>query len=162
MIPAEQLAKTFQSNFRLTLSLLDGISHLESLLTPSFVANCANWILGHLIDGRNEALKYMGKPGFWDEETVARYKSGSDSITSETALSFGQLIADFEKAQFGLELALAETSPEFLSEIVATSFGDIPRWQHISGLGWHETYHIGQFELLKAVILAERDAKHSE
>jgi hypothetical protein len=45
---------------------------------------------------------------------------------------------------------------ERLAAIVDTRFGERPLGQHIDGLHWHETYHTGQLELLKALAESAR------
>jgi len=67
-------------------------------------------------------------------------------------------MADLDEAQADIEAALANVSSNYLEEVVETRFGERPRWQHISGLGWHETYHVGQLELLRQLALARRPA----
>ncbi len=156
MIPAEQLIRTFQSNHWIARQLLDDLSHEESLLRPGFQANCMNWVLGHIVRGRNRALEHLERPGLWDEAENSRYTTGSAPITGQDGLHFEKLTADFDEAQADLELALSQAAGDFLAEIIPTRFGDQPRWQAISGLAWHETYHVGQLELLRELALARR------
>jgi DinB superfamily len=157
MIPPEQLVQTFKSNHWLACRHLEGLSHEESLLQPEFQANVLNWVLGHIINGRNEALLFLGKPSLWGDEQAGLYRTGSASLEASVALPLERLMADFDESQADLEVALAEASELFLSETVDTRFGERTRWQHISGLGWHETYHIGQLELLRQLAIDRRD-----
>ena len=156
MIPAEQLAQTFKSNHWLACRLLEGISHDESLLTPEFQANCINWLIGHMIVGRDRALKALASPLIFGEAEKELYQTGSASLQKERALPLENLHAALDETQARLEQALSQVSEEFLAEIISTRFGDRPRWQHISGLGWHETYHVGQLELLRQLALELR------
>lgn len=158
MIPAEQLAHTYQSNHWLAKQLLENISHLESLQYPPFEANCLNWVLGHILAGRNIALKHMREPDLWSEERDSLYRTGSEPISAEAALPLETLISILDRSQERLEEVLADAEPEFLTEIIPTRFGERPRWQSISGLAWHETFHIGQIDLLRAMIVDQRSA----
>ena len=156
MIPSDQIARTFQSNAAVGRRQLEGLTHEESLQTPGFNANPLNWILGHIVNGRNEALSYLDRPGIFSEDESERYRTGSERIRPETALELSELTARLDAAQADLEAALAAVTEEFLQEVVPTRFGDRPRWQHLSGLAWHETYHVGQLELLRQFVLDER------
>ena len=67
MIPSAQLSNTFKSNHMLVTRHLEGLEHSEALLTPSFQANSINWILGHLLNGRVEALRPLGRLFLWSD-----------------------------------------------------------------------------------------------
>jgi hypothetical protein len=64
-------AETLIGSFGLTHQLIrmqtDGLSHKDSLLQPPFRGNCLNWVLGHILVGRNTALKLMQETLIWDE-----------------------------------------------------------------------------------------------
>lgn len=156
MIPAAQLLSTFRSNHMLAVRHLEDLDAREALLIPSFQANSLNWLLGHLVNGRAEVLKYLGRLFLWPDDAAERYRTGSDPIDEETALQLDELLKRFNDSQEAIEAALGEVSEAYLQEIVATRFGERPRWQHLSGLGWHETYHVGQMELLRQLALDSR------
>jgi hypothetical protein len=151
-IPATSIRSTFESNHWLTHINLKDVSHADSLMRPEFKANPLNWVLGHIIRGRNRALSYLERPLVWDEATISIYTSGSGALEDAQALSLEQLIADLDATQEAILVALSEVSAAYLNGIVETPFGEQPRWQAVSGLGWHETYHLGQFELLRQMI----------
>lgn len=156
MIPAAQLLSTFRSNHILTVRHFEGLDEREALLVPPFQANSLNWLLGHLVNGRAEVLKYLGRLFLWPDDAAERYRTGSDPIEPGSALPLSELLKLFNDSQEALETALGEVSEAYLQEIVATRFGERPRWQHLSGLGWHETYHVGQMELLRQLALDSR------
>ncbi|HLF87506.1 MAG TPA: hypothetical protein VI451_01040 [Anaerolineales bacterium] len=99
MIPAEQLAQTFKSNHWLACRLLEGIRHEESLLTPHFQANCMNWVLGHILVGRDRALKALEKPLVFGETETDLYKTGSEPITNTSALPLEKLHTLLDETQ---------------------------------------------------------------
>ncbi|MFN2221726.1 MAG: DinB family protein, partial [Candidatus Promineifilaceae bacterium] len=112
---------------------------------------------GHILAGRNEALSYLGAELIWDEAELARYKTGSPPITrADQALPLERLLRDFEESQQRIVTALESASAEALATIVDTRFGERPLGQHIDGLHWHETYHTGQLEILRALALSPR------
>lgn len=156
MIPAAQLSSTFRSNHMLAVRHLEELEEAEALLTPTFQANSLNWLLGHLVNGRAEALKFLGRLFLWSPAEAELYRTGSDPIGADAALPLAYLLRRFNEAQEAITTALEETPDEFLQEVVQTRFGERPRWQHLSGLGWHETYHVGQMELLRQLALESR------
>ena len=134
---AQTLNQAYSSTQWLIKKHAGGLSHADSVVQPLFKANCFNWVLGHIISGRNEALTYLGGPPLWAEEELALYKTGSQPITnSEQALPLERLLADLDKSLPGIR------------------FGERPVGQHIDGLQWHETYHTGQLEILRELALS--------
>lgn len=149
---AESLGQSFIGTHWLINRLVGGLSNADSLIQPPFEANCLNWVVGHILAGRNEALAYLGAEPVWGEPELARYRTGSSAIVAEEqALPLEQLIDDFEESQKRILAALENVSPEALATIVDTRFGERPLGKHIDGLHWHETYHTGQLELLRAL-----------
>ena len=149
---AHSLGESYGTTHWLIEKLVDGLSNEDSLIQPPFEANCLNWILGHILAGRNETLTYLGAEPIWGEPELARYKTGSPPITgADQALSLDRLLSDFEESQQRILATLESATPEELATVVETRFGDRPVGQHIAGLHWHETYHTGQLELLRAL-----------
>jgi hypothetical protein len=149
---ANSLGQSYGSTHWLIGNLVDGLSNEDSLVQPPFEANCLNWVLGHILAGRNEALTYLGVEAIWGEAELDRYKTGSPPISEASqALPFERLVHDFEESQQRILAALESVTPEELATVVETRFGDRPVGQHIAGLHWHETYHTGQLELLRAL-----------
>jgi len=147
---AHSLGQSYGSTQWLIKKHADGLTTAESVVQPAFQANCFNWILGHILAGRNEALSYLGIPTIWGEEELARYKTGSPAITnSEQALPIEKLLGDLDEFLERIVARLGEITTEEMAQIVETRFGDRPVGQHIYGLHWHETYHTGQLELLR-------------
>lgn len=158
MIPGEQLANTFHSNLWLIEQLTEGLSNEDSLWQPSYPGNCINWILGHLTRNRNYALRLLGAPVLPEAERLSRYQTGSDPILDiEEAIPLATILENLAAAQARLESHLNEASPETLEKIIDTPRGERPLWRELRGLGWHETYHVGQLELLREMILSDKD-----
>ena len=127
----------------------------ESLVQTPYNINSLNWVLGHIVASRNEALSYLGAEPVWGDDELAHYKTGSDPITSsDQGLTLDQLRADFDEAQERISARLAEIPAEELAKIVDTSFGERQMGEHVASLHWHETYHSGQLELLRELTKA--------
>lgn len=147
---AETLNQSFALTYRIIKLQTDGLSHEDSILQPPFRANCLNWILGHIIVGRQSVLRRLGQTPLWDDPKVARYVTGSEPITGhERALPLETLLGDLDRSQQQIAAALEQTTPEHLAALVESRGSERPLGQVLAGLHWHETYHTGQLELLR-------------
>ncbi len=155
---SKEIVQSYAANTWLIGLLTEGLSHGESLLQPPFPTNCDNWILGHVLVSRNESLQLCGGD-MWDDELIERYKSESKPIREgdEHIRHLDELLKDIEISQDLLANRLNATSENELNLIVETFRGEKPLWQHIHSLHWHETYHLGQLELLRSFILSLRE-----
>jgi hypothetical protein len=155
---AKKLLKDYSGNTWLIGKLTEGLSHQESLLQLEFPANCLNWVLGHILTRRNSALELLGATPIWNADILSLYSSGSQPITdANSARRFEDLLMDLEQSQKLLETALSTISPQAIEAEVETEFGIKPVWEHIDGLIWHETFHAGQLDFLKALAHAKRE-----
>jgi hypothetical protein len=156
---AEELSHDYGTNTWLIQRLTGDISHPESLAQPSFPANCMNWVLGHIIYRRNTALDLLGDPGVWEDGLEDLYRSGSEPIEpASPCRAFGDLQEDLEETKRRLEAALGQISDAALDAIGKTDRGEKPVAEHLQGLHWHETFHLGQLDVLRSLINAQRDA----
>ena len=154
MTTAETLADYFGLTCRVIKRQLDGVTHQESLVQPPFRGNCLNWVLGHIVMSRAAVLTTLEETLPWSEEDAARYQRNSSPITSpEQALPLTQLQALLEESQTRILAGLARATSEFLAAKVAEE----TRAEQIAFAHWHETYHVGQLELLRQ--LAGKDDK---
>ena len=77
--------------------MTEGTSDEEALLQLPFPTNCTNWVVGHILAGRNTALKILGAQPIWGDEIVSLYRSQSDPVTSAAdARSFRDLRSDLD------------------------------------------------------------------
>lgn len=144
------LVESFAINLQVIHLQTDGLSHEDSLIQPPFRGNCMNWVLGHIMVGRNTALKLLGEPPLWKEAQEARYRRGSQPIvTGEQARPLDELLGDLDLSQQCLSKTLIQVAPEELGATVSFRGSERPLAQALAGLHWHETYHVGQLELLR-------------
>lgn len=147
---AESLVQSFALTHRIIRMQTDGLTHANSLLQLPFRGNCLNWVLGHIIAGRNTALKLLREPPVWDKEDATRYSTGSEPIRmDEQALPLNRLLDDLDRSQQRIVASLEQIPPEGLAALVDSGRGERPLGQTLAGLHWHETYHTGQLELLR-------------
>jgi hypothetical protein len=152
----EQLAQGFETNSWLIRKFAAGLTHEDSLAQPSFRANNFNWVLGHILVSRDRVLKLLDQPSALTERETAVYDTGSESVTEATALSLPRLMAALESGQKALNDILAQDPGSDLDRLHDAERGQTVR-SRIEGLQWHETYHIGQLEILRQVS-GEREA----
>lgn len=146
----DRLKENFEFTHRLIHMQTDGLTHADSLLQLPFRGNCLNWVLGHIVDSRNTVLRLLGAQCIWTADECSVYGYGSDPITGEgKALPLERLLADLDESQNRIAAALESISPEALAAEIEIWKGKTPLAEHLAFLHWHETYHVGQLELLR-------------
>jgi len=147
---AQTLIQSFHTTYHIIKLQTDGLDHEDSVLQPPFRANCLNWVLGHILVGRNTVLEILGKPAIWTSEEKALYSSGSGPITSAGhALRLERLLDDLEQSQQQIAAALESISREELAKTIPFRGSERPAGTALAGQHWHETYHTGQLEILR-------------
>jgi uncharacterized damage-inducible protein DinB len=148
---AQEIANTFAANLWIIKKQTDDLTHEDSLLQPPFRGNCLNWVLGHIVVGRNRALALLQQEQVWGETERERYETGSDPVVSgeEGVWTLEQLLGALDLAQERIVAGLEHKTPEELAKVVPFRGRDSAIADAIRGLAWHETYHTGQTELLR-------------
>jgi len=124
----------------------EGLSHADSLIQPPVRGNCLNWIIGHIVHNQDLILLALGQPPIWTYDEARRYKRESDPISDEAqALPLERLLRDLDASTERILTGLHAATPEML----AVSHQQKTVAEHIALLIWHETYHVGQLELLR-------------
>lgn len=159
MSRAQDFAEQYAFHTSLIQNHIEGVTDTESLLQPPFDANCMNWVLGHIISRRQSSLEALGSEPLWGEQRMRIYITGSDPITSaDRAVSFRTLREALQHSNERLRAALEHASAEQLEQLVVNDRGEKSAAEHLEGFLWHETYHIGQLDLLQAFINSTRHA----
>lgn len=153
----ESIQQDYETNTWLIRRLTADLLHEESVLQLPFPGNCVNWILGHILVSRHTTLRLLGARPLWEPEILARYDSGSAPIRGATdARRMEDLLRDVDETQCRIEAALQACQEVDLERMAETDRGVRPVWQHVEGLHWHETYHMGQFQILRNYVLSQR------
>lgn len=146
----EYLTRYFQLTTRIAQMQAGGLTTADSLLQPPFRGNCFNWVLGHIVAGRHFVLELLGQPPLWSAAELALYATDSEPITGGgQALPLARLLADLNETTRRIVEALANSSDDDLTRVLETAHGPVMVLQQIAGRHWHETYHVGQLELLR-------------
>ncbi|MGB7337317.1 MAG: DinB family protein [Phototrophicaceae bacterium] len=151
----QQWIETFALNHWVIEKQLDGISHDDSMIMPPFRANCLNWVTGHIVEHRDWMLRALDQTTLMPAREVDLYRRGSDTMQAEDeVVLFQQLCHYLQQSKSAVISGLQAVSTDFLQEIPTTgilmaSHKDKTRFDRLQGLLWHETYHVGQLELLR-------------
>lgn len=154
----QKLAETFRFNTRLARMQANGLTHAESLLQLPFRGNCFNWVVGHILTSRDTCLRLLGQPAALSAEQLAVYDRGSEPLAAGgQAAPLEELLVKLDDTSQRLSAALEPLSAEQLARPVQFGRGEQPQGDVIAFMQWHETYHLGQLEMLRQ--LAGKDDK---
>ncbi|HSH02464.1 MAG TPA: DinB family protein [Anaerolineae bacterium] len=150
MTPQQRLINDLKRTQWIIEQQTKDLTHQESLLQLPFPGNCMNWILGHVALHRDKMLATLNLDPSWSPEDAARYGRGSDPITAGdvTAIPLPDLITNLQQSLTTLTEALGHRTTDQLTTIYDAD-NDFTVADRLSFLIWHETYHIGQLELLR-------------
>jgi len=142
----------YRNNERSIHRHVEGLSNEESYLQPQFEAISFNWTLGHIVQYRILALHVMGESFAWEMGEGSAYRRDPAGIAEPgDGRALADLMADLDETGRLLKKALVEASAEALHQVVETHLGDRSRYDYVSRLAWHETYHVGQLGLLRSL-----------
>ena len=154
---AQNLIDDYEFHNRIMHHFIDGISHEESVLQLPFEHNCMNWILGHIVTNRSHVLETVGAVHAWQEEVRALYHQDTQPVTPESpSIKFETLVTYLDESVELLKAALENVSEEWLEENHTNYRGEKTRYTHVTSFHWHESFHLGQLEILKAFIESKR------
>lgn len=137
--------------------LVDGLTHEETLIQLPFEVNCLNWVLGHIVANRSHALEVVGAEYSWQDEVRRLYQTDSENIKADgESIHMDKLLKYLDESVELLKSVLGKASQEYLSENFTNYRGEKTRQAHLGGFHWHETYHIGQLEIFRALALSRR------
>lgn len=145
----QELLQTLQRHIYVIKRQTDGLTHEQSLLQPPFRGNCMNWVLGHMLEARNDILQQLGQPLILPAPADALYKRESAPITEASpAVPLATLLAQLDESQARIEHGLAAVPEATMATIINEERQTTVR-ASISFSAWHEAYHLGQLEYLR-------------
>lgn len=150
MLDPDDLATAFGRNLRIIQMQTEGLSHADSLIQPPFRGNCLNWVLGHLLDNRQQIIEVLGGAPVPGVAELTPYERGSAPLAEgEQALPLEQLLAALATTQERIADHLAAATPDTFAAPVTFGERTTTLGKRLFFLYFHETYHIGQTELLR-------------
>ncbi len=148
--PNKTLIELYKNNHDIIHKQVAGISHAESLIQLPFRGNCMNWVVGHILEVRGEALERMGCPGTMNDTEKKVYGYGSDPITETAkACDLNAMVTRLDESLPKIINGLDSLMPAELEREVRIWRGPMPLMAALSFIQWHESYHTGQLELLR-------------
>lgn len=132
---------------------LEGVTDEDSLHPPRPAGNTMNWIVGHIVRTRNQAISLLGEKSLFDDADFAAY--GAGQLAGEKTLSLNELKRRFTMLGPVLDDALKRTSIEQLSAAAPFSPTGNPKetvGTLLASIAFHEAYHLGQTGLSRRLL----------
>ena len=150
MLTTDQLTQAFGRNVSILHMQAAGLTHADSLRQLPFRGNCLNWVLGHLANNRDRILLTLGAAAVTGA-AGDRYARESEPVIADGpgVLPLEELLRLLTASQEALAAALASATPETLARIVPAGQRTATVAERVFFLYFHETYHVGQTELLR-------------
>ena len=154
---ASDLIQDYEFTAMLVHHLVDGLTQEETLIQLPFEVNCLNWVLGHIVTNRSHALEVVGAEHVWQDDVRKLYNTGTENIKPDgESMHVDILLKYLDESVELLKSTLENAGEEYLSESFTNYRGEKTREAHLSGFNWHETYHIGQLEIFRALAMSQR------
>jgi len=155
---ADSLIKDYEFTTMLVHNFVDGLTQEETLIQLPFEVNCLNWVLGHIVTNRSHALEVISAEYVWQDDVRKLYQTGTENIKPDNeSIQVDDLLKYLDESVELLKAVLDNVSDEYLSESFTNYRGEKTREAHLGGFHWHETYHIGQLEIFRALAISQRE-----
>jgi uncharacterized damage-inducible protein DinB len=147
MIDAESFVTLYQYNVRIVEKQLASVSHEQSLQIVG--GYNINWLLGHIISGRQRVLERLDIPHIWTPEQRSFYINGSlpQEKDGPGVQRLDTLLETLQHSQTLVEDGLRRMTPEQFA--APTEF---PQDRNVAGrfayLQFHEAFHVGQIVVI--------------
>jgi len=147
----EMVAKHFGLMYQTAAANLDGVTHEQSLAQPPQGGNCANWILGHLMNVQNGVMRLLGEKPVWESDQLAR--AGFVPITRTTEAIDWKVLRDrFLGSRERCLAAISALSDDAMAESVPHPFGGTcSRAELLIILAFHQAYHARQLAMSRRI-----------
>jgi uncharacterized damage-inducible protein DinB len=146
-----RLSKTFYGNTIYTKRLIGNMTD-EDMLLSTGESNTIGWILGHINYYRGEIARKMKKDCEL-KEIEKTFERGAPK-NKELKINLTETLNDFSARGDLIASAIEELSGEQLKQQLDIELpgGDNSVETYLAFLSWHETFHIGQIDLIKAAL----------
>jgi hypothetical protein len=145
----DHLLSALQRNHWIIGQQTRGLTHAESLLQLPFRGNCFNWVLGHVLLHRDKMAAALGLPAELSSAEGDPYRADSEPLTDgASAVPLARLLEAVDVTQSRL-VAAFEGDPQLDLDAIYDEERGRTVLDRIVFLVWHETYHLGQLEILR-------------
>jgi hypothetical protein len=151
MISPKMVNGIFKRNLKVIKRQIDGLSDDDALMQVPFRGNCLNWVLGHILDSRQAALRYLDIPGNVDENIDTLYGGDSAPITpqSKNIPPMSQIMTILNETEKLIDEKINSLTEEDMEKEVGSGDRKALLGEKMEFLAWHEGYHVGQTEYLR-------------
>jgi uncharacterized damage-inducible protein DinB len=144
-----RLALTFRRNTACFTAMLKECGD-EIFQLKTGESNSIGWITGHMILYRGKIVERLKKISVI-EETERKFERGAEKKNKDE-IDFEKALKEFSCRGEEIASAIDRLTDEQLNTILDIEIpGEIPDLaNYLSRLAWHETFHLGQIDLIKA------------
>ncbi len=144
-----QIGRTFIGNAVYTKHMLKNMNDDDMMLSTG-ESNTIGWILGHIVYYRGEIAKKLNKECAF-KEYEKNFERGSVK-NREIKINLEETLKDMTERGEVIAGALDEIGEEGLKKKIDIELpgGDGSLGNYLAFLAWHETFHLGQIDLIKA------------
>jgi uncharacterized damage-inducible protein DinB len=146
------ISRGFRRNQRVIAAQADGLSNEDSLRQSGYNTNCFNWVLGHIVAGRDEILELLGGSPVLARPAAERYQRESEPITASGpgVMTLSDLLVALGETEVRIEAALAGADEAFMTAEVSSVAGrTATRADQLMFRYFHDTYHTGQTDVIR-------------
>lgn len=147
VIEPESLITMYQYNIRILEKQLSSLTEEQGLTIVG--GYNINWLLGHIVSGRQRVLERAGLAHIWTPEQRSHYINGSTPQEKEGpgVQRLETLLETLKHSQTLIEDGLRRMTPEqFAAET------EFPQDRNVAGrflyLQFHEAFHVGQIVVI--------------
>ncbi len=158
MITPKELARAYALDLNTVKEQTKGLTHADSILQPPVRGNCMNWVLGHVVDTRSTVLQLLGQSPIITEAQAKRYGYGSEPVCAdgEDILKLETMVSLIEQSQEKINAAMESITEEQLSKKMNSFMGEVTVGFFLLVMYHHESYHLGQTEILRELALTNK------
>ena len=153
MIEPSDLVAAFERNTWVIEAQTDGLSHEDSLIQTEWNINCLNWVIGHIVQGRDDLLNSLGHERLMSPEVSERYARESDPVVEDgpNVLQLSELVVLVRQNQDRLSEVLGGMTLEDFAKERTRGDRTYTVGSSVHFRYFHDTYHTGQTELLRQI-----------
>ena len=146
-----EIARNYQKNTGFLQYLLNGLTD-DDMLARTGQSNTIGWIVGHLILYRGKTLQLLKIPCEIQESESAFERGVEKNV--ELKINVEQSLKDLMSRGEQLVNRILELDETDLQHTLEVSLpgGKNDLASHLSFAAWHETFHIGQIDLIKVAV----------
>lgn len=144
------LVQQFGAIYAIISRNVEGLTPADSLAPAAGGGNTANWILGHLTNVQNSAMRLIGAPPVWESAQLERARFDHPINEAADSIDWETLVERFNASRDACLAAVAAISDEALAEKMPDPFGNPSTRAGVLGICVvHQCYHAGQLGMAR-------------